>query len=74
MNTLGVILASALSTILQDVWSPLTGEVLPLKRKPDNLGDVHAVAIKRASRIVRHVPFNLTPTISAFLRRSRYKC
>jgi hypothetical protein len=35
---------------------------------------VHAVAIKRAGRIVGHVPFNLAPTVSAFLRRSRNKC
>ena len=58
----------------QDVWSPFTGEVLPLEREPDNPDDVHAVAIKRASRIVGHVPFNLAPTVSAFLRRSRNKC
>ena len=55
----------------QDVWFPFTGEVLPLKREPDNPEDVHAVAIKRASSIVEHVPFNLAPTVSAFLRRSR---
>ena len=55
-------------------WSPFTGEVLPLEREPDNLDDVHAVAIKRAGRIVGHVPFNLAPTVSAFLRRSRNKC
>ena len=58
----------------QDVWSPFPGEVLPLEREPDNPKDVHAVAIKRAGRIVGHVPFNLAPTVSAFLRRSRNKC
>lgn len=58
----------------QDVWSPFTGEVLPFEREPDNPEDVHAVAIKRAGRIVGHVPFNLAPTVSAFLRRSRNKC
>ena len=57
----------------QDIWSPFTGEVLPLEREPDNPEDVHAVAIKRAGRIVGHVPFNLPPTVSAFLRRSRNK-
>ena len=58
----------------QDVWSPFTGEVLPLEREPGNPEDVHAVAIKRDGRIVGHVPFNLAPTVSAFLRRSRNKC
>ena len=33
----------------QGVWSPFTGEVLPLEREPDNPEDVHAVAIKKAS-------------------------
>ena len=37
-------------------------------------GYVHAVAIKRAGRIVGHVPFKLAPTILTFLRRSRTKC
>ena len=58
----------------QDVWSPFTGEVLPLKREPDNSEDVHAVAFKRAGTIVGHVPFHLALTIVAFLRRSRTKC
>ena len=60
--------------IYQDVWSPFIGEVLPLEREPGNPKDVHAVAIKRAGRIVGHVPFNLAPTASAFLRRSTNKC
>lgn len=55
----------------QDVWSPFTGEVLPLKKEPDNPEDIHAVAIKR---IVGHVPFNVTLTVLTFLRRSRNKC
>ena len=58
----------------QDVWSPFTGEVLPLEGEPGNPEDVRAVAIKRAGRTVRHVLFNLAPTVSAFLRRSRNKC
>ena len=58
----------------QDIWSPFTGEVFPLEREPDDPEDVHAVTIKRASRIVGHVPFNFAPTVSAFLRRSGNKC
>ena len=41
----------------QDVWSPFTGEVLPLEREPDNHNDIHA------GRIVGHVPFNFAPTL-----------
>ena len=50
----------------QNIWSPFTGEVLPLKREPDNPKDSYVVAIKRTGRIVRHVyrrthvSFNLT--------------
>ncbi len=43
---------------------------LPLEREPDNPDDIHAVAVKRNSMVVGHVPFNLAPTLSAFLRRS----
>ena len=32
------------------------------------------VAIKGAGRIVGRVPFNLAPTVSTLLRRSRNKC
>ncbi len=43
----------------QTVWSPFAGESLPLEREPDNPDDIHAVAIKRNSMVVGHVPFNL---------------
>ena len=56
----------------QDVWSSFIGELLPLEREPGNPKDIHAVAIKRAGRIVGHVPFNLAPTASAFLRRQNF--
>ena len=57
-----------------EVWSPFTGEVLPLEREPDNPEDIHAVAIKKTGEVVGHVPFNLAPTVSVFLRRSTNKC
>ena len=47
---------------------------LPLEREPDNPEDIHAVAIKKIGEVVGHVPFNLAPTVSAFLRRSTNKC
>ena len=52
----------------QDIWDPFIGEVLPLEREPNNSEDRFAVAIKR-SDVVGHLPFNLTPVVSAFLRR-----
>ena len=55
--------------VYQDIWSPRIGEVLPLEREPDNSEDKFAVAIVRRSRVVGHLPFNLAPVASAFLRR-----
>ena len=53
----------------QDIWDPFIGEVLPLEREPNNSGDRFAVAIKRRNDVVGHLPFNLAPVVSAFLRR-----
>ena len=53
-----------------DCWDPWNGEVLPLEREPTNPEDQFAVAIKRSGETVGHVPFNLAPIISAFLKRS----
>ncbi len=47
----------------------LVGEVLRLERDPTNQEDINAVAIINASGIVGHIPFNLAPIMSAFLRR-----
>ena len=44
----------------QDIWDPCIGEVLLLQREPDNPEDKFAVG---------HLPFNLAPVVSAFLRR-----
>ena len=53
----------------KDVWNPRIGEVLPLEREPNNSEDRFAVAIKRTGSVVGHLPFNLAPLASAFLRR-----
>lgn len=53
----------------QDVWNPHVGEVLPLEREPENPEDKFAVAIRRRGCVVGHIPFNLAPVVSAFLRR-----
>ena len=52
-----------------DLWTPMLNEELILKREPTNDRDSHAVAVKREDVIVGHVPFNLAPCISVFLRR-----
>ena len=44
--------------------------MLPLERDPTNPEDSNAVAVKNGSGTVGHVPFNLAPVVSAFLRRS----
>ena len=57
----------------KDVWTPFIGEALVLEREPDNSEDEHAVAVKKNDEVIGHVPFNLAPTVSAFLRRSANK-
>ena len=54
-------------------WDPWIGEVLPLEREPTNPEDKYAVAIKKSSGTVGHVPFNLAPVVSSFLKRSSNK-
>ena len=50
-----------------DVWTPVLNEELILKSEPTNDRDSNAVAVKKEV-IVGHVPFNLAPFISPFLR------
>ena len=56
-----------------DCWDPWIGEVLPLERDPTNKEDKCAVVVKKCGRTVGHVPFNLAPVVSAFLKRSSNK-
>ena len=53
-----------------DVWEPRIGEVLLLQRESDNSEDKLAVAVLKSGRVVGHVPKNLAPIFSPFLRRS----
>ena len=55
-------------------WEPRIGEVLPLEKEPSNPEDKFAVAIKRCGSVVGHVPFNLAPVTSAFLKREVNQC
>ena len=53
-----------------DVREPQIGEILTLEREPHNAVDQHAVSIVKSSVVVGHVPFNLAPVFSPFLKRS----
>ena len=49
-----------------DIWTPVEDEMLRLIPEPV---DRNAVAVMKEGQIVGHVPFNLSPIISLFLRR-----
>ena len=55
--------------VYMDVWSPVIGETLLVKREPSNVKDQHAVAIVKEDAVVGHVPYNIAPRFSQFLRR-----
>ena len=57
----------------EEQWEPWIGEVLPLERDPTNLEDNNTATVKNGSGTVGHVPFNLAPVVSTFLRRSTNK-
>lgn len=59
--------------VYMEHWEPWIGEVLPLERDPTNPEDKCAVAIIRCGQTVGHIPFNLAPVVSAFLKRSMNK-
>ena len=44
-------------------------QVRSIKREPDNPYNSHAVTVYCKSCTIGHVPYNLAPTYSAFLRR-----
>ena len=52
-----------------EVWTPVQDEMLLLKREPTNVADRNAVAVFKEDQVVGHVPFNLAPNISLFLKR-----
>ena len=44
----------------QELWPPRTGQMLNLKREPENCWDKCAVAIRKADGTkVGHIPYNL---------------
>ena len=44
-----------------DVWVPVEGQALIVKREPYNCKDKNAVAVFKDDAIVGHVPHNLSP-------------
>ena len=48
-------------------------QTLLVKREPTNSKDSNAVGVYQEGTIVGHVPYNLAPRLSQFLRRDVYK-
>jgi len=54
----------------KDVWIPRIGDVLLLKREPENEVDKNAVTMTTGSgEVGGHIPYNLAPLLSQFLQR-----
>ena len=56
--------------VYKEDWAPTTGEQLILRREPSNPKDHYAVSVLKEEQIVGHVPFNISNTVSQFLRRA----
>ena len=54
----------------KDMWNPALGDVLPLEREITNPKDKFAVALMKGSMVVGHIPYNIAPAVSHFLKRS----
>ena len=52
----------------KDVWTPVLGECLLVKHEPTNIKDSNAVAVCLETTIVGHAPFNLSASLSHYLR------
>ena len=53
----------------RDSWTPVLGETLSVKRETTNPKDKNAVAVHIEETIVGHVPYNIAPYMSRFLKR-----
>ena len=56
-----------------DVWTPIQGQTLLVRREPTNSKDKNAVSVYLEDMIVGHVPQNLAARLSLFLRRDMNK-
>ena len=53
----------------KDVWTLFIGETLVLKREPENNIYRFGVAVVLDLKTVGHIPYNMAPAVSQFLRR-----
>ena len=51
------------------IWTPTTGERLPCQAEDSNDTDPYAVAIKKRTNIIRHVPRKISAACSRFIER-----
>ena len=56
--------------IYKDIWSPEVGEVISCERELGNREDPFAVAVKKNSTIVGHLPRTISCLCSLFLRHN----
>ena len=55
--------------VYRQIWDPTVGELLILERESNNVIDLSTVAVKKEHEIVGHVPYDIAPVISHFLKR-----
>ncbi len=59
--------------VYKDVWTPVVGEGLLLKREPNNVRDNCAVAVLKEGQVVGHIPYKISAMVSYFLSRDYNK-
>ena len=52
-----------------DIWNPVLGEELPLRREPENVVDEQTVSVAKDSQIVMQVAIQLSSIVFHFLAR-----
>ena len=55
--------------VYRDIWTPIIGEVFSCEREDGNPMDPYAVAIKRGSEVIGHVPRVISAACSLFIQR-----
>ena len=55
--------------VYKDIWTPIIGEVFSCEREDGNPMDPYAVAIKRGSEVIGHVPQKISAACSLFMQR-----
>jgi len=54
--------------VYSNVWTPALGEILVCKIEYENASDLYAVATKKGSKIVEHVPRKISAVCNLFLK------